>query len=184
MTQRREGFLVVKTQSKNDSQFAIQARMGRHSLCRGRQAPVMFNMNFKGPKGRHSNQRGLSVCLVPGGLRRPARRSRRSNQCGLNLCRPSGPFCVISDHTGGSATGRGCVGLPGLNRIRISYTESSFHCKKSFTALPMNAVNSIIEQDDLEDVPFNSIGGLGRAYELFGDKLNAILDELNMRLAA
>ena len=41
-----------------------------------------------------------------------------------------------------------------------------------------------IEQDDLEDVPFNSIGGLGRAYELFGDKLNAILDELNERLAA
>ena len=28
------------------------------------------------------------------------------------------------------------------------------------------------------------IGGLGRAYELFGDKLPAILDELNMRLAA
>lgn len=41
-----------------------------------------------------------------------------------------------------------------------------------------------IEQDDLEEVPFNSIGGLGRAYELFGDKLTAILDELNMRLAA
>ena len=41
-----------------------------------------------------------------------------------------------------------------------------------------------IEQDDLEEVPFNSIGGLGRAYELFGDKLNAILDELNQRLAA
>ncbi|MFO1043278.1 MAG: DEAD/DEAH box helicase family protein [Planctomycetaceae bacterium] len=41
-----------------------------------------------------------------------------------------------------------------------------------------------IEQDDLEEVPFNSIGGLGRAYELFGDKLAAILNELNMRLAA
>ncbi|MGE0607909.1 MAG: DEAD/DEAH box helicase family protein [Pirellulales bacterium] len=41
-----------------------------------------------------------------------------------------------------------------------------------------------IEQDDLEDVPFNTIGGLGRAYELFGDNLAAILDELNMRLAA
>ena len=41
-----------------------------------------------------------------------------------------------------------------------------------------------IEQDDLEEVPFNSIGGLGRAYELFGDKLMAILDELNQRLAA
>ena len=41
-----------------------------------------------------------------------------------------------------------------------------------------------IEQDDLEEVPFNSIGGLGRAYELFGDKLTAILDELNERVAA
>jgi type I restriction enzyme R subunit len=41
-----------------------------------------------------------------------------------------------------------------------------------------------IDQDDLEEVPFNAIGGLGRAYELFGDKLAAILDELNARLAA
>jgi type I restriction enzyme R subunit len=40
-----------------------------------------------------------------------------------------------------------------------------------------------IEQDDLEEVPFNTIGGLGRAYELFGDTLAPILDELNMRLA-
>ena len=41
-----------------------------------------------------------------------------------------------------------------------------------------------IEQDDLEHVPFNQIGGIGKAYELFGDQLTAILDELNMRLAA
>ena len=41
-----------------------------------------------------------------------------------------------------------------------------------------------IEQDDLEEVPFNTIGGLGRAYELFGERLPAILDELNVRLAA
>jgi type I restriction enzyme R subunit len=41
-----------------------------------------------------------------------------------------------------------------------------------------------IEQDDLDDVPFNLIGGLGQAYELFGDKLPAILEELNARLAA
>jgi type I restriction enzyme R subunit len=41
-----------------------------------------------------------------------------------------------------------------------------------------------IEQDDLEEVPFNGIGGLGKAYELFGDKLNEILDELNVRLAS
>jgi type I restriction enzyme R subunit len=40
-----------------------------------------------------------------------------------------------------------------------------------------------IEQDDFDDLPFNAIGGLGRAYELFGDNLNGILDELNVRLA-
>lgn len=41
-----------------------------------------------------------------------------------------------------------------------------------------------IEQEDLDEVPFNQIGGLGRAYELFGDQLSVILDELNTRLAA
>lgn len=41
-----------------------------------------------------------------------------------------------------------------------------------------------IEQDDLEEVPFNTIGGLGAAYQLFGDNLYRIMDELNTRLAA
>lgn len=41
-----------------------------------------------------------------------------------------------------------------------------------------------IEQEDLEEVPFNAIGGLGRAYELFGEQLGDILAELNLRLAA
>ena len=41
-----------------------------------------------------------------------------------------------------------------------------------------------IEKEDLEEVPFNQIGGLGRAYELFGDNLPELLDELNARLAA
>jgi type I restriction enzyme R subunit len=41
-----------------------------------------------------------------------------------------------------------------------------------------------IEADDFEGMPFNQLGGLGRAHELFGDKLNAIMDELNLRLAA
>jgi len=40
------------------------------------------------------------------------------------------------------------------------------------------------DADDFESVPFNTIGGLGRAHELFGDRLPAILDELNTRLAA
>jgi type I restriction enzyme R subunit len=52
-------------------------------------------------------------------------------------------------------------------------------------AIKDHIANSLsIEQDDFESVPFNQIGGLGRAYELFGDRLPQILDDLNMRLAA
>ena len=52
-------------------------------------------------------------------------------------------------------------------------------------AIKDHIANSLaIEQDDLEEVPFNTIGGLGRAYELFGDRLNPLLEELNLRLAA
>lgn len=41
-----------------------------------------------------------------------------------------------------------------------------------------------IERDDFDGVPFSQLGGLGRVYELFGDRLDGILDELNERLAA
>ena len=41
-----------------------------------------------------------------------------------------------------------------------------------------------IERDDFTDVPFSQMGGLGRAALVFGDTLDAILDELNERLAA
>ena len=41
-----------------------------------------------------------------------------------------------------------------------------------------------IDSEDFDNVPFNQLGGLGRAYELFGDSLTSILDELNARLAA
>ena len=41
-----------------------------------------------------------------------------------------------------------------------------------------------IEQEDFEDVPFSQLGGLGKAFQLFGDRLPAILGELNERLAA
>jgi type I restriction enzyme R subunit len=46
------------------------------------------------------------------------------------------------------------------------------------------ANNLSIDVDDFETIPFNQFGGLGRAHELFGEKLNAILDDLNARLAA
>jgi len=41
-----------------------------------------------------------------------------------------------------------------------------------------------IDQDTFDDLPFNQMGGLGRAYELFGERLGGILEELNERLAA
>ena len=41
-----------------------------------------------------------------------------------------------------------------------------------------------IDSEDFAEVPFNQLGGLGRAYELFSDSLTSILDELNARLAA
>ena len=41
-----------------------------------------------------------------------------------------------------------------------------------------------IEQDNFDELPFNQMGGLGRAYELFGEKLSGILEALNEGLAA
>ena len=46
------------------------------------------------------------------------------------------------------------------------------------------ATSLSIDQDDFDSVPFNQFGGLGKAYELFGDTLTALLEELNARLAA
>jgi type I restriction enzyme R subunit len=52
-------------------------------------------------------------------------------------------------------------------------------------AIKDHIANSLsIEQDDFESVPFSQIGGLGRAYELFGDRLSEIIEDLNARLAA
>lgn len=41
-----------------------------------------------------------------------------------------------------------------------------------------------IEREDFEEVPFSQMGGLGKAYEVFGEELSVVLDELNERLAA
>ena len=52
-------------------------------------------------------------------------------------------------------------------------------------AIKNHIKNSLaIAQEDFDDVPFNQMGGLGKVYQLFGDKLPVILDELNERLAA
>jgi type I restriction enzyme R subunit len=46
------------------------------------------------------------------------------------------------------------------------------------------ANSASIEQDDLDYAPFNVLGGLGKAYDVFGEGLTGILDDLNARLAA
>ncbi len=52
-------------------------------------------------------------------------------------------------------------------------------------AIKDHIANSLhIEQDNFDELPVNQMGGLGRAYELFGESLNGILEELNEGLAA
>ncbi|NLA15857.1 MAG: DEAD/DEAH box helicase family protein [Bacteroidales bacterium] len=41
-----------------------------------------------------------------------------------------------------------------------------------------------IEVDDLNYVPFNEEGGIGKMYQLFGDEMNRIIEELNEAMAA
>jgi len=41
-----------------------------------------------------------------------------------------------------------------------------------------------IERDDLEMSPFDGQGGLGKMYQLFGAKMDTLLDELNEVLVA
>jgi type I restriction enzyme, R subunit len=41
-----------------------------------------------------------------------------------------------------------------------------------------------IEDEDFEFAPFSQLGGRGKAHQVFGDRLPAVLEELNTRLAA
>ena len=43
--------------------------------------------------------------------------------------------------------------------------------------------NFSIEPDDCEYAPFSQEGSIGAVYQLFGDKLNALIEELNQTLA-
>ena len=46
------------------------------------------------------------------------------------------------------------------------------------------AANLSITRDDFEDVPFIQQGGLGQVYEVFGDELDGIIEELSEALVA
>lgn len=46
------------------------------------------------------------------------------------------------------------------------------------------AANLGIETNDFDYAPFAQEGGLGKVYQIFGDELNVIIEELNEALAA
>jgi type I restriction enzyme R subunit len=46
------------------------------------------------------------------------------------------------------------------------------------------AANFGIAPDDFEYAPFAQEGGLGKGYQLFGDELNTLIEQLNESLAA
>ena len=54
-----------------------------------------------------------------------------------------------------------------LHIIR-DHIASSFHC----------------EREDLEMAPFDSQGGLGKMYQLFGDKMDWVIEVMNRELVA
>ena len=41
-----------------------------------------------------------------------------------------------------------------------------------------------VDRDDIDMAPFDAQGGIGRMHQLFGDKMDAVVDELNEALAA
>ena len=70
---------------------------------------------------------------------------------------------------------------------RQAETEVTFSAeqRKWLDAIKNHIASSLhIEQDSFDDLPFNQMGGLGRAYELFGENLGGILEALNEGLAA
>ncbi len=46
------------------------------------------------------------------------------------------------------------------------------------------AGNLSIETNDFEYAPFSQKGGIGKVYQVFGDELNTVIDELNEKLVA
>ena len=46
-------------------------------------------------------------------------------------------------------------------------------------------INSFhLGRDDLDMAPFDGKGGMGRMYQLFGDRMDSVIEELNEALAA
>jgi type I restriction enzyme, R subunit len=62
------------------------------------------------------------------------------------------------------------------------FTEEQLHWLEMIKEHIVGSLS--IEKDDFDSVPFKPEGGLGKAYQLFGEDLWSIMDELNEALAA
>ena len=66
-----------------------------------------------------------------------------------------------------------CRTQPSRSAGSVSHTASD-HIITSFH----------LERDDLDMAPFDGKGGLGQMYELFGERMDSVTNELNEGLAA
>ncbi|MEW4527903.1 DEAD/DEAH box helicase family protein [Maioricimonas sp. JC845] len=72
--------------------------------------------------------------------------------------------------------------LKELEEAGVMFTDDQ---RKWLDAIRDHIASSLsIDPDDFEYAPFSQLGGLGRAYQLFGDRLAELIEELNARLAA
>jgi type I restriction enzyme R subunit len=86
--------------------------------------------------------------------------------------------------------------VPFPEKVQVNFrawVEQQQTSGKSFTAEQRKwlemirdhiAANLLIEADDFDYAPFAQAGGIGKVWQLFGDGLSKILDELNEALAA
>ena len=68
------------------------------------------------------------------------------------------------------------------NAGNVHFTEEQMDWLRMIKDFIANSM--AITSDDLNLVPFNRFGGLGKFYSLFGDGYEALLDEMNLALAA
>ena len=64
-------------------------------------------------------------------------------------------------------------------RLRVFYGSTEDHARLTARFLAIG-----LERDDLERTPFDAQGGIGRMYQLFGERMDDVIDDLNEALAA
>jgi type I restriction enzyme R subunit len=83
--------------------------------------------------------------------------------------------------------------VPFPEKVDVNFKAWLAQQGKDFTEEQLNwlemirdhiAGNLSIDTEDFEYSPFVQEGGIGKVYQLFGDELNIILDDLNKRLVA